>query len=86
MFMSMLASIRSTSILMLAAGLSCVLGSIRAEEAAVLGFSADQAGRQIELEAAFDAKLDADNLRRWMREMTVRPHHAGSPQAKKNAE
>ncbi len=81
-----LAPVRSSFIVTVAAGLTCVLGAIRAEDAAILGFSADHAGRQIELEAAFDAKLDADNLRRWMREMTVRPHHAGSPQAKKNAE
>lgn len=40
----------------------------------------------LQREAAFDAALDRTNLETWMRGMTLRPHHAGSPQAKANAE
>src|SRR5688500_18619516 len=42
--------------------------------------------QQLEREASFDSLLDAKNLEQWMRQMTARPHHAGSPKAKENAE
>lgn len=46
----------------------------------------DESARQLEREAAFDAALDPKNLREWMREMTTRPHHAGSPKTKANVD
>jgi N-acetylated-alpha-linked acidic dipeptidase len=51
-----------------------------------LGFRPDEGARQLEREATFDSYLDAKNLEQWMRQMTTRPHHAGSPKAKENAE
>lgn len=47
---------------------------------------ADESVGQLAREAAFDAALDPKNLREWMRQMTTRPHHAGSPKAKENAD
>ncbi|HYH10341.1 MAG TPA: M28 family metallopeptidase [Thermoanaerobaculia bacterium] len=38
------------------------------------------------LEAKFDASLNRENLRSWMKRMTARPHHVGSPYGKENAE
>ncbi len=38
------------------------------------------------LEAAFDSSLSADSLRAWMKILTARPHHAGSPYGRANAE
>jgi N-acetylated-alpha-linked acidic dipeptidase len=38
------------------------------------------------LEAAFDAALSADSLRAWMRHLSARPHHVGSPYGRQNAE
>jgi N-acetylated-alpha-linked acidic dipeptidase len=38
------------------------------------------------LEKQFDAKLNRENLRAWMKRMTARPHHLGSPYGKDNAE
>ncbi|HEY0157093.1 MAG TPA: transferrin receptor-like dimerization domain-containing protein [Thermoanaerobaculia bacterium] len=38
------------------------------------------------LERQFDAKLNRENLRAWMKRMTARPHHAGSAYGKENAE
>ena len=38
------------------------------------------------LEARFDAHLRAENLREWMRRLTARPHHVGSPYGRENAE
>ncbi len=51
-----------------------------------LGFSPAQSARQLELEERHDRALRADNLKLWMRELTTRPHHVGSPKAKENAE
>jgi N-acetylated-alpha-linked acidic dipeptidase len=39
-----------------------------------------------EIESKFDAGLSADSLRAWMKILTARPHHAGSPYGKANAE
>ena len=52
----------------------------------MVGFKVESAQSQRELEEQFDSHLKADNLRRWMKKMTERPHHAGSPKAKENAE
>ena len=42
--------------------------------------------KQHALEKQFDAKLNRDNLRAWMKRMTARPHHLGSAFGKENAE
>lgn len=52
----------------------------------VYGFTPARAAEQLEREAAYEAQLSAENTRDWMRTMTARPHHLGSPQAKANAE
>ena len=46
----------------------------------------DEGTRLLQREARYDGLLDARNLEQWMRRMTTRPHHAGSPKAKENAE
>ena len=53
---------------------------------ALLGFTAESTRAQRDLEARFDAQLDADNLRNWMRHLSRHPTHVGSPGAKANAE
>jgi len=50
----------------------------------IYGFS--DSAKQHALEKQFDAKLNRDNLRSWMKRMTARPHHLGSPNGKENAE
>ena len=50
----------------------------------MLGF--DDAAKQRDLEARFDAVLKADNLREWMRRLSARPHAIGSPYQRENAE
>jgi N-acetylated-alpha-linked acidic dipeptidase len=42
--------------------------------------------KQHALEARFDSSLNRENLRTWMKRMTARPHHVGSPHGKDNAE
>ena len=52
----------------------------------LLGFSDDHATQQKALEARFDSHLDAPSLREWMKRLSARPHHVGSPYDKDNAE
>jgi N-acetylated-alpha-linked acidic dipeptidase len=52
----------------------------------LLGF--DQASTVAEraLEARFDATLRPEDLRAWLKRLSARPHHLGSPYGKENAE
>lgn len=50
------------------------------------GFTTDEAKKQTELEAKFDAMLKAENLDAWLKKLSARPHHLGSPYGKQNAE
>ena len=52
----------------------------------LLGFSSAGAKAERELEARFDAALQAADLRAWMQRITSHPHHVGSPWDKANAE
>jgi len=51
----------------------------------ISGFSTDSAARQRALESKFDSQLKADEIREWMRRMSARPHHVGSPYGLDNA-
>lgn len=55
-------------------------------EKPLLGFSPEAAAQQRTLEKRFDALLDRDHLREWMKRLTARPHHLGSAYDKDNAE
>jgi N-acetylated-alpha-linked acidic dipeptidase len=52
----------------------------------LLGFGRESAAQQRSIEAQFDASLKKDNLREWMKRLSARPHHLGSPYGKENAE
>src|SRR5215216_6787130 len=52
----------------------------------MLGLSPESARTQAALEARFDAGLRPDNLRDWMKRISARPHHLGSPYNKQNAD
>src|SRR5206468_2273685 len=52
----------------------------------MLGFSNDHATAEHALETRFDSHLAAADLRAWMKRLTARPHHVGSPYGKNNAE
>jgi N-acetylated-alpha-linked acidic dipeptidase len=52
----------------------------------LLGFSSEGAKAERDLEARFDAALQAADLRAWMQRITSHPHHVGSPWDKANAE
>ncbi|MEA2568096.1 MAG: N-acetylated-alpha-linked acidic dipeptidase [Acidobacteriota bacterium] len=55
-------------------------------EKPLFGFTAPTAQKQRALERDFDAKLNPQNLREWMKRLTARPHHLGSEYDKANAE
>jgi N-acetylated-alpha-linked acidic dipeptidase len=55
-------------------------------ERPLLGFTPESSARQRELETKFDSVLNAENLRTWMKRLSARPHHVGSPYDKENAE
>ncbi len=52
----------------------------------LMGFKAEHSNSQRVLEQKFDQSLKADNLRDWMKRLSARPHHVGSPHGKANAE
>ncbi len=60
--------------------LSCAF----AQETSVMGFSDPSA--ELALEKKFDQQLKAENLDQWLKRMSSRPHHVGSPFDKDNAE
>jgi N-acetylated-alpha-linked acidic dipeptidase len=72
--------------------LALALASLAAAEAPapanepILGFSTEGAKAEHDLEARFDASLNAADLRQWMQRITSHPHHVGSPWDKSNAE
>jgi len=63
------------------------LGAAPAEEPGSLqGFSSTAARAEREWEGKFRAIPSPDNLRDYMKRLSARPHHVGSPYDKDNAE
>ena len=56
------------------------------QEAPMLGFSAESAAAQRQLEAGMDELMSPANLRDWMEEMTNAPFYVGAPKGRENAE
>ena len=52
----------------------------------IMGFTDERATAQLEWEKKFDAEVKEKTQDEWMRFITSRPHHLGSPQGKINAE
>ncbi len=51
----------------------------------LLGFSESNTVEQHRLESLFDSSLNRVDLRPWMKSLSARPHHVGSPYCKENA-
>src|SRR5437868_4376214 len=60
--------------------------SAQAQDHPLSGFSREHVAAQRALEARFDTLLNRDNLRTWLKRLSARPHHVGSPYGKENAE
>lgn len=76
--------LRALAALLIFAGITAFTST--PAEGPMLGFTEESAAAQRALEAQYDAHLDADNLRRWMKRMSAKPHHVGAPYGKENAE
>ncbi|MEQ8687137.1 MAG: transferrin receptor-like dimerization domain-containing protein [Imperialibacter sp.] len=55
-----------------------------AQDKAIMGFK--DPATELELEKKFDQQLKAENLDQWLKRMSSRPHHVGSPFDKDNAD
>ncbi|MDJ0840914.1 MAG: transferrin receptor-like dimerization domain-containing protein [Acidobacteriota bacterium] len=60
--------------------------AVTASAGDLIGFSEKASETQQQLEKKFDTYLDANMMLGWMEYLTRRPHHAGSPKVKENAE
>lgn len=54
-----------------------------AQKSQLMGFSEKAAEKQQDIERQYDEMLNPDNLDQWMKYMSARPHHVGSPYDKK---
>ena len=52
----------------------------------IAGFTGSDAGEQIAREQRFDSSLNRTNLQVWLKRLSARPHHLGSPAGKEIAE
>ncbi|MEO7651760.1 MAG: M28 family peptidase, partial [Bryobacteraceae bacterium] len=51
----------------------------------IAGFLPDSAARQVELESKFDRTLNRQNFQQWLKQLSARPHHVGSPGSRETA-
>jgi N-acetylated-alpha-linked acidic dipeptidase len=65
--------------------LFCIVSTGQLLAQQLMGFGAEAAKKEIDLETTFDKQLQANNLRDWMKLMTAYPHQLGSPYGLKNA-
>jgi N-acetylated-alpha-linked acidic dipeptidase len=52
----------------------------------IAGFDREGSEKQRAREKQFDSYLNKDDLRNWMKRLSARPHHLGSPYGKENAD
>ena len=64
--------------------LCLAIGFLNAQES-ILGFTSENTKKQQQLEAAYEAQLDAGNLDEWMQLMAAEPHWVGTEYGEKNA-
>ena len=65
---------------------SSIFAQSMAGGGSLLGFSDASSKQQKAIEQKFDAVLNPANLRDWLKRLSARPHHLGSPYDKENAE
>ncbi|MDX2045684.1 MAG: M28 family peptidase, partial [Chitinophagaceae bacterium] len=64
----------------------CFLPAVFLHAQKLMGFTNADAAKQLDWEKQFDAQLSAAKQDEWMKFMSSRPHHVGSPHDKANAE
>src|SRR6185436_21094355 len=63
-----------------------IVGAQNASQRVIPGFDRDGSDKERTLEKQFDSLLKKENLREWMKRLSARPHHLGSPYGKENAD
>src|SRR5437763_14675243 len=66
--------------------LSAAQNPTPAQQRSLQGFDREGTERERALEKQFDSFLKKDEAREWMKRLSARPHHIGSPYGKDNAE
>jgi len=66
--------------------LLCSIAAQTTADRPLLGFDRSSTAAERALETRFDATLNPSDLRGWMKRLSARPHHLGSPYGKENAE
>ena len=66
--------------------LACSFHAQTPAEHPIAGFLPDSARREADLEARFDKAINRQNFGQWMKQLSSRPHHVGSPGSRATAE
>ena len=61
------------------------LASVQTSTPTLMGFSADHSVAQLATEAKFDKSLNISDLPVWLKKLSAKPHHVGSPYGLENA-
>jgi N-acetylated-alpha-linked acidic dipeptidase len=69
-----------------ALALTFVVSIANAQTDRMFGYTKEAATAERALEEKYDQQLKAANLDAWLKKLTARPHHVGSPYGKANAE
>jgi N-acetylated-alpha-linked acidic dipeptidase len=62
--------------------LAATLAAAQSPAPPLTGFNAASAAKEVELEKRFDANVSRENMDRWLKDFSSRPHHIGSPGGK----
>jgi N-acetylated-alpha-linked acidic dipeptidase len=77
-------SIRFTVVLLFVSSLLAQNAGVG--RAPLLGFSSESSTAQMSLEAKFDTNLNSTEMLAWLKRLSARPHHLGSPYNRENAD
>jgi N-acetylated-alpha-linked acidic dipeptidase len=78
--------VQLTGIIGLCLSLAAAQNPQTAQQRPLQGFDREGADRERALERQFDSFLKKEEARDWMKRLSARPHHIGSPYGKDNAE
>ncbi|MFM7428990.1 MAG: M28 family metallopeptidase [Flammeovirgaceae bacterium] len=63
-----------------------MVSTLSFSQKSILGYSKESAEAQLKAEEKFDSYLSTKNIEDWIKRLSARPHHVGSPYGKVNAE
>lgn len=63
-----------------------MVSTLSFSQKSILGYSKESAEAQLKAEEKFDSYLSTKNIDDWIKRLSARPHHVGSPYGKANAE